>query len=370
MVFKHLNKILSKKIFAFDQKDKDSMLIAALREVTMHHFEECKPYQTLCKKKKFIPETLSNIYDLPYLPTSIFKDTLLLSIPENAIFRTISSSATTSGRPSRIALDKETSQRQSKCFNKVVLERLGNKRRNFIILDTPDSIGKSKQITARSSTIRSLLFCAGETNTCINEIDGKLILDENKIDILLRKAEKSNDEIILFGFTYILHSHVIKELLSKRKKYNLNGSKILHIGGWKKLESEKVSPEKLISDCSRVFGVAPGNVVDFYGFTEQSGMIYPTCEEGFRHAPLWGDIIVRDPLTLKPLDKGRKGLMQFITPIQTSYPGHSILTEDIGYIEGVDTCPCGRKGAAFKIVGRAQHAEVRGCGDIMAEKFA
>jgi hypothetical protein len=46
-----------------------------------------------------------------------------------------------------------------------------------------------------------------------------------------------------------------------------------------------------------------------------------------------------------------------------SYPGHSILTEDIGKLVGVDTCPCGRKGKYFKIFGRIKNAEIRGCSD-------
>ena len=370
MEFKHLNGLLQQATYSLDVVQKSSLFLSALKEVTQHHYENCKPYQNFCTKRNFDYKSLEQIEDLPYLPTSIFKDTLLLSINEDEVFRTISSSATTTGRPSRVALDKGTSRRQSKCFNKVVLERLGNKRRKFIVLDTAGSVGRNKQVTARSSTIKSLLFCAGETHTCLEEIDGKLKLDDKNFDKLLLDAENAKEEIILFGFTYILYSFVVRMLLENNERYRLKGSKILHIGGWKKLESEKVSPQKLIDDCSNVFGVNKGDVVDFYGFTEQSGMIYPTCEAGVRHVPVWGDVIVRDQLSLNPVRTGEEGLLQFITPIQTSYPGHSVLTEDIGCIVGIDDCSCGRKGAAFKVLGRAKQAEVRGCGDIMAEKFS
>jgi hypothetical protein len=157
--------------------------------------------------------------------------------------------------------------------------------------------------------------------------------------------------------------------LNLKKKYRLQGSKVIHIGGWKKLEAEKVTGEKLIQDCCEVFGVNEESVIDFYGFTEQSGLIYPTCEAGFRHTPAWVEVIVRDPLSLNPLSNGEKGLLQFITPIQTSYPGHSVLTEDVGYVEDVDNCACGRYGTTFKMVGRAADAEIRGCGDIMGDSF-
>jgi len=52
-----------------------------------------------------------------------------------------------------------------------------------------------------------------------------------------------------------------------------------------------------------------------------------------------------------------------------SYPGHSILTEDIGTIIGVDNCLCGRMGKYFKINGRLKNAELRGCSDTYGESF-
>jgi len=205
----------------------------------------------------------------------------------------------------------------------------------------------------------------------MNEINGKMTLDTEKLDEILKRCENDKEPAVIFGFTYILYSFVVRCLLDMGKRYKLRGSKVIHIGGWKKLEAEKVSSDKLITDCCNVFGVQEFDVVDFYGFTEQAGMIYPTCEAGLRHVPVWGEVLVRDPLTLEPVKTEREGLMQFITPIQTSYPGHSVLTEDVGYILNSDKCSCGRKGTAFKIVGRSEAAtEVRGCGDILADKFS
>ena len=51
------------------------------------------------------------------------------------------------------------------------------------------------------------------------------------------------------------------------------------------------------------------------------------------------------------------------SPMAVSYPGHSLLTEDMGAILGVDDCPCGRKGKYFRIDGRIPQAEIRGCSD-------
>ena len=53
--------------------------------------------------------------------------------------------------------------------------------------------------------------------------------------------------------------------------------------------------------------------------------------------------------------------MQLISLLPTSYPGHNILTEDIGEIVGQEKCDL--KGKHFKLYGRAKEAEIRGCSD-------
>ena len=49
--------------------------------------------------------------------------------------------------------------------------------------------------------------------------------------------------------------------------------------------------------------------------------------------------------------------------VPTSYPGNSIITEDIGEINGEDNCKCGRMGKYFLVHGRIDNAELRGCSD-------
>jgi hypothetical protein len=53
-----------------------------------------------------------------------------------------------------------------------------------------------------------------------------------------------------------------------------------------------------------------------------------------------------------------------------SYPGHSILTEDMGVVHGIDDSSCGRMGKYFSVVGRVPKAELRGCSDTHASQAA
>ena len=62
-------------------------------------------------------------------------------------------------------------------------------------------------------------------------------------------------------------------------------------------------------------------------------------------------------------DPGEKGLIQVMSLLPKSYPGHNLLTEDEGRLLGVDDCPCGRRGVRFEVTGRAARAELRGCSD-------
>jgi phenylacetate-coenzyme A ligase PaaK-like adenylate-forming protein len=365
-----ISTLLKGQLYAVDSETRRINLLHLLRDVTAHHVGNCAPYGRFCSGQGVVSDQIDSLEAIPYLPTAIFKDALLLSIPPERVFREIRSSATSSGRPSRIGLDKENNRRWTVSLQRMLLDRIGDKRFGTLVLDEPSVLGTDTVISARASMTRSLLFSSSMVDTCLTLEGGVLRLDEEKLKALLHGFGDGTDSM-MFGFTFILYTHVVRPLLDAGCRFDLPKLKIVHAGGWKKLEALSVSTEKLIADCCDCFGVSPENVIDIYGFSEQGGLLYPTCEAGVRHTPAWSEVISRDPLTLEPLPFGKEGLMQFLTPIQTSYPGHSVITEDVGMVLGRDNCSCGRKGTIFKVLGRSQVAtEERGCGDIMAEMFA
>ena len=105
------------------------------------------------------------------------------------------------------------------------------------------------------------------------------------------------------------------------------------------------------------------NVVNYYGLVEQTGSIFFECKYGYFVNTIFSDVIIRDK-NFKVLPSGKKGLIQLISILPSSYPGHNILTEDIGEIIGENNCRCGRKGKYFKIHGRAKGSELRGCSNL------
>jgi hypothetical protein len=70
---------------------------------------------------------------------------------------------------------------------------------------------------------------------------------------------------------------------------------------------------------------------------------------------------------VQPVDIGETGIIEVVSVLPTSYPGHALLTEDQGVLLGVDDCPCGRRGKYFQFTSRIERAEIRGCGDTFAQ---
>ena len=96
---------------------------------------------------------------------------------------------------------------------------------------------------------------------------------------------------------------------------------------------------------------------------EQTGSIYMECEYNYLHASNFSDIIIRNPIDFSIAKKGEIGIIQTLSILPYSYPGHSLLTEDEGVLIGEDDCKCGKLGKYFKVLGRIQNAEIRGCSD-------
>jgi hypothetical protein len=148
---------------------------------------------------------------------------------------------------------------------------------------------------------------------------------------------------------------------SSGRPIDLSGAILIHGGGWKKLADQQISNEEFKRRLRRQFGIE--RVHNYYGMVEQTGSIFMECEMGYLHTPDFSDVLIRDARTLKPVANGTSGLIQCFSPIPRSYPGHVLLTEDLGTVHGEDDCTCGRMGRYFSVSGRLPKAELRGCSD-------
>jgi hypothetical protein len=174
---------------------------------------------------------------------------------------------------------------------------------------------------------------------------------------------RRHDDVLVYGFTWILWQAWAAAAIPAEVRTAMQGKRVhfVHSGGWKRLEQGRVDRARF--DASLLEGLSPASrVIDYYGLVEQVGVIYPLCEHGYRHAPRWSGVMVRNAWDLRPV-VGEEGLLQLLNPLAWGAPYHSVLTEDMGRLVPGD-CPCGRAGTRFELLGRSPNVEVRGCANV------
>lgn len=351
--------------YSLRREEKHALLTRRLLELTEHHRENCPEYRQMLDSVGYDREQVSGYEDLPFLPVRLFKELRLKSVPEEDVVKTMTSSGTTGQAVSRIYLDRTTSSNQQKTMVKIVSDFLGASRLPMIILDCPSVVKDRAMFSARGAGILGFSIFGARK---IYALDDDMKLDVDALSTFLEKFH--GQDILLFGFTFMVWQHFYKELVRLKEQgitFDLSRGILIHGGGWKKLTSEAVSPQEFHDRLQSVCGI--DRVHDYYGMVEQTGCIYMQCECGHLHASIFSDVIMRRPIDFGVCEVGEPGIIQVLSSIPESYPGHSLLTEDEGVLIGEDDCPCGRKGKYFKINGRLKNAEIRGCSDTYAAKF-
>lgn len=345
--------------YALDKDEKQAMLGEAMACLTQRHYALCPEYARMLDALGVSPDDVKTPRDTPFLPVRLFKAHTLRSVPEEDVSKTMTSSGTTGQAVSRIYLDKETSAAQTKALSRIVTSWLGGKRLPMLIIDAASTVKDRRLFSARGAGILGFSMYGRDHTYALDE---NMALQPDVVKAFLEKH--AGEELFLFGFTFMVWQHLYKALAEIGQRLDLSGATLIHGGGWKKLADEAVSAQDFRKKLKDVCGI--GRVYDYYGMVEQTGSIYMECEHGHLHAPVYSDIIIRRPLDFSEAAVGEEGLIQTLSVLPGSYPGHSLLTEDTGTLLGEDDCPCGRFGKYFKVHGRLAQAELRGCSDTYA----
>jgi phenylacetate-coenzyme A ligase PaaK-like adenylate-forming protein len=346
-------------VFSLRHNEKTELYCQALSDLTRHHYSKCSQYKRLLDVLGIAPDLINDIEDIPFIPVRLFKEYDLLSIERSQIVKTMTSSGTTGQSVSKIFLDKETSAYQTKVLTKLVSNFIGKKRLPMLVIDSSSVIKDRNLFSARGAGILGFSMFGHDIAYALDE---QMQLN---IPLVQSYIEKHKDEqILLYGFTSIIWEHFYNALKMTNTNLALNNAVMIHGGGWKKLSDKAVDNDTFKRSIFDVSGVS--RIYNYYGMVEQTGSIFMECEEGFLHASNFSDVVIRDHRDFSSLPFGQEGLVQLLSLLPLSYPGHSILSEDVGVILGEDNCACGRKGKYFKINGRIKNAEIRGCSDTYA----
>lgn len=349
--------------YSLDSKNKEVLLTERLKYLTSLHQNNCFEYAKILESFGSKLDEVQSYKDYPFLPVRLFKELDLMSVPKEEVVKTMTSSGTAGQSVSRIYLNRDTAANQQKAMVKIVSDFTGSGRMPMIIIDNPNVVKNRIMFSARGAGILGFSIFGSKK---IYALDENMNLDVGAVSEFLEKYK--NQKILLFGFTFMVWQYFYRELLrlkSEGYSFDLSNGILIHGGGWKKLASEAVSREEFQNKLNDVCGLE--HIHDYYGMVEQTGCIYMECECGHLHASVFSDVLVRRPLDFSECEIGERGIIQVLSSIPESYPGHNLLTEDEGMVLGEDDCPCGRKGKYFKVLGRLNRAEIRGCSDTYEE---
>jgi len=358
-----LNELMKIRPYSLAKEEKSAILTQMLTELTIHHYENCRQYRNILNGSGFDPyNKIAHYSALPMIPVRLFKEMPLKSVSEDALAKSMASSGSSGQKVSKLYLDRQTAMAQQNVGIKITSGFLGIKRMPLVIIDSLSIFKSREAYTARSAAAQ--FFCLFGSDR-IFALKDDMSLDIDSVSAFLEKYQ--GKQILLFGFTFMVWQHLYCALRDAGVKLDFHNGILIHSGGWKKMESMRVSEqifqEKLGEQCNI------GHIYNEYAMAEQSGTIYFQCEHGNFHTSIFSDVITRRGTDLSICDFGEPGMIELVSVLPHSYPGHILLSEDEGVICGEDDCPCGRLGKYFRLNGRLKNAELRGCSDTYAVNF-
>jgi len=352
-----LNNLMNQNAYSLDKTSKSKFFKKYLNFLTTFHYKKSNLYKSYLKGINYSVKKNNNLSDIPFLPVRLFKEFDFLSIKKKEIYKTLLSSGTTSNNLSKIYIDKANALNQIKVLQKIFNNLIGNSRLPMLVIDKQISNIDRNSFNASIAAINGFSIFANEI---VYLLDHNNNINYKILNNFLKRNHKK--KFLIFGFTSNVYINLIKKIdISKLHIKNLSNAFLIHGGGWKKIEEKKISRNKFNLNLNIKLGIQ--NIRNYYGLVEQIGSIFFECKCGYFIASNYSDIIIRDE-NLNICKKGETGLVQLLSLLPTSYPGHSILTEDIGEIVNDHECKCYGHGTRFLIHGRLRNAELRGCSNI------
>jgi hypothetical protein len=344
--------------YSLAQPEKTRLLLPELNRLTRLHAHACAGYARLLSLLGHEPGVARQLDEVPYLPVGIFKSHRLASVPDEEVFKTLTSSGTTGQQVSRIPLDRVTAERQAVALARIMGHLLGRQRLPMVIVDSRATMSTS---SARAAGVLGMMSLG---RNHFFALDDQMRLDVDGLKGFL--GAQGGAPFLLFGFTFMVWQYLYQPV--RDLGLDLGQGILIHSGGWKKLQDQAVDNPTFKGCLREATGLR--RVHNFYGLVEQVGSVFVEADDGFLHPPNFADVIVRDPVTWREAPVGTPGVIEVLSLLPESYPGHALLTEDLGVIHGVDDAPSGWRGKYFSVLGRVPRAELRGCSDTHAAQVA
>jgi Acyl-protein synthetase, LuxE len=137
--------------FSVPQADKERALLADLNRLTAHHRRACAPYARVLDAFGHGVGAATSVAGVPMLPVRAFKTHRLASVPDDEVFKTLTSSGTTGAAVSRILLDKGAAALQTKALAHTMRAVLGRDRLPMLLADSAAIVKDRRSFSARGA---------------------------------------------------------------------------------------------------------------------------------------------------------------------------------------------------------------------------
>lgn len=315
--------------------DSDAKFNEVALQVFAYQYENNLVYRQFCDLVKV--NSPKHYREIPFLPISFFKTHTVLSKEFDAentlVFK--SSGTTLKRRSQHFVADPSLYERS---FLVTFKEQMIDPEDAIILALLPNYIqqGESSLVYMVDDLIRRTK----------HSLSGFYLDNYEELIDAVKQAKNEDKTIILFGVSYAL-------LDLAERNLDFSGVKIIETGGMKGRRKELVKEElhALLKE-----GLNVSKIYSEYGMSELLSQAYSDGSEYFK-TPQWMKILTRDindPFQYTAENK-TGGLN--VIDLANIYSCSFIATDDLGIITG----------DRFKILGRFDHSDIRGCNLLVGE---
>ncbi len=319
-------------------------------------FQHNPGYRKICAARGLTPKAVNHWQQIPAVPTSLFKELELTSIPAEERTAVFHSSGTTEQKPSRHFHGPESLAVYEASLGTWFWSHFQSPASHFqlICLTPPPEQAPNSSLVHMFQTVwqksgGASVLASRAPFVGLIEKDGAWTLDfEAAISVLDNSQSATGHPRLILGtaFSFV---HLLDHLAERNLKLKLPaGSQVMETGGYKN-RSRSLPKAELHALITERLGVSPENIICEYGMSELSSQAY-AGSNGVFGFPLWVRAQIISPETGREVADGQTGLIR-IFDLANVFSVAALQTEDLGI----------RRGSGFELVGRASLAEPRGC---------
>ena len=304
-------------------------------------------YRKFCEARRLTPETVEHWTQIPFVPTSAFKELDLSCIPVKDRTAVFHSSGTTEQKPSRHFHCAESLKAyEASLWPWFRINVIDSKKFELVVLTPPPQSAPNSSLVHMFETVRQKLEAPESMFVGKIDSEGAWILDFDKAVASLRNTQKPK-LVLGTAFSFV---HLLDYLSENNLHLQLPvQSRVMETGGYKN-RSRSMPKAELHLLMTELLEIPREDIICEYGMSELSSQAYDTNPGRYFRFPSWARAQIISPETGHEVGDGETGLIR-IFDLANVFSVAAIQTEDLAV----------RHSDGFELIGRATLAEARGC---------